>query len=203
MKKLLTILSLLFVSLSFGQVITLSQSNPVYQTPNAWPGGNSWNMLAAPYNDMVSLNNSAASLAGNNTFSGTNKFNGLTTINAGVVPFQTISYPYAFDSTGTITAAKVLRGVITCTSGAATTITLPTAAQLYAAGSFAVGTYFDFILDNSQGGSTVTIAGGTGVAAITSPITGGATLTISTVNKVGVFRIYFTSSTTAVLLRLA
>ena len=79
MKKLLSVALILIAAASFGQVITLTQTNPSYQQPNNWPQQNSWMMLAAPYNDFVSLNNSAASLAGNNTFSGTNNFTGATT----------------------------------------------------------------------------------------------------------------------------
>lgn len=64
----------------------------------------------------------------------------------------------AINSTGTATAAQVATGYITSTSGAATTITLPTGTLLGTALGAKAGTTFDFIVDNTAGANTVTIA---------------------------------------------
>ena len=62
---------------------------------------------------------------------------------------------------------------------------------------------FDFFVDNSAGANTVTVAVNTGITVNTPAITGGATLTVSTANAVGQFRLVFTSATAAKLLRIA
>lgn len=64
----------------------------------------------------------------------------------------------AINSTGTATAAQVATGYITSTSGAATTITLPTGTLLGAALGATQGTTFDLYIDNTAGANTVTIA---------------------------------------------
>lgn len=111
--------------------------------------------------------------------------------------------PKPFDSTGTATAAMILRGVITSTSAGAHNITMPTATTLAALiPSCGRGTYVDFIVDNSAGANTITVIADGSMPVITPVITGGATLTVSTANAVGGFRLYFTSGTTGKLLRL-
>jgi hypothetical protein len=64
----------------------------------------------------------------------------------------------AINSTATATAAQVATGYITSTSGAATTITLPTGTLLGAALGATQGTVFDLWIDNTAGANTVTIA---------------------------------------------
>lgn len=64
----------------------------------------------------------------------------------------------AINSTNTATAAQVATGYITSTSGAATTITLPTGTLLGAALNATQGTTFDLYIDNTAGANTVTIA---------------------------------------------
>ena len=61
------------------------------------------------------------------------------------------------------------------------------------------GTLLTFIVDNSAGANTVTVAvdAGTTLAVTTPAITGGATLTVSTANVIGIFGIYITSATAA------
>ncbi len=113
----------------------------------------------------------------------------------------------AINATATATTAQMLTGYITSTSAAGTSITLPTATQMAAAlrtvGITATrGTIFDFIVDNSAGANTVTVVVNTGIAVTTPAITGGATLTVSTANVIGHFRLFFTSATTAKILRL-
>jgi hypothetical protein len=106
------------------------------------------------------------------------------------------------NATATINGNFLSTGYITSTSAAPTNITLPTATDLAGAIGATAGTVFDFIVDNSAGASTVTLVLNTGITVITPVITGGATLTISTANAVGLFRLVFTSATAAKLFRI-
>lgn len=108
----------------------------------------------------------------------------------------------AINSTGSVTAAQLVGGLITSTSAAATVITLPTATNLAAALGATQGTYFDFEVDNSNGANSVTLQVASGIQAITPAITGGGSLVVSTANLIGHFRITFTSATTAIIARL-
>ena len=67
----------------------------------------------------------------------------------------------AINATATATAAQVATGYITSTSGAATTITLPTGTLLGAALGAVAGTVFELYIDNTAGSNTVTMAVGT------------------------------------------
>ena len=109
----------------------------------------------------------------------------------------------AINATATATAAQILTGYITSTSAAAVALTLPTATELGTALGASAGTSFEFIVDNTAGANTVTVTVAAGITAITSPITGGATLTVSTANAVGVFRLVFQSATACKILRIA
>ena len=107
-----------------------------------------------------------------------------------------------FDSTGTITAEKLSRGYITSTSAAATTLTLPTAAQVATQIGAAQGTIFEFWVDNVSGADVVTVAVGSGIVASGFP--GTNTLTIANSATIGVagFRLTFFSATGATLTRI-
>lgn len=106
----------------------------------------------------------------------------------------------AVNATATLTSSQVSSGLITSTSAAAVTITLPTATVLIDQLQGKRGNDFSLIVDNSAGANTITLALGTGITAITAVLTGGATLTIGS-GTVGYFRIYFTSTTTAKIAR--
>jgi hypothetical protein len=106
----------------------------------------------------------------------------------------------AINSTATATVAQLATGVITSTSAAATTITLPTATLLATQLGAVRGTTFEFTVDNSAGANTVTMALGTGTTAL-SAITGGGTLTVAS-GVVAVFRYYFTGTTAAKFYRI-
>lgn len=108
----------------------------------------------------------------------------------------------AVNVTGAISAAQLATGYITSTSAAAVTANLPTATLLATALGASAGTSFEFIVDNSGGANTVTIAVNTGITAATPVITGGATLTVTTANAIGIFRLVFTSATAAKLFRI-
>lgn len=105
--------------------------------------------------------------------------------------------------TGEISVAALNSGIITSTSAAAVTATLPTATAFATQIGAVRGSYFDFVVDNSLGASTVTLAVNTGITVGTVVITGGGTLTVSTANVIGWFRLFFTSPTTAILRRIA
>lgn len=118
-------------------------------------------------------------------------------------PDYTVRKSIAKPITATLSAAETLAGVITSTSAAAVTLTLPTATSI--AGiipGVGVGTTFDLFIDNSAGANPVTIAVGTGITKTTPAITGGDSLAVAVANKVGLFRFYFTSGTTANIFRI-
>lgn len=106
----------------------------------------------------------------------------------------------AINATATITAAELRKGLITSTSAAGVTATLPTATLLAAALGAQRGTSMEFIVDNSVGASTVTVAVGSGITVATAVVTGADTLTVAA-TKVGIFKIVFISATAALLYR--
>lgn len=110
---------------------------------------------------------------------------------------------FAVNTTATITAAQLAGGLLTSTSAAAVSITLPSATDIATALGAVRGSSFEFVVDNSAGSNTVTVVVGSGITVNTPAITGGATLTVSTANTVGVFRLQFTSTSSAKILRIA
>lgn len=112
--------------------------------------------------------------------------------------------PVAVNVTAAVTAAELAGGRITSTSAAAVTATLPTATLLAPVLGATTGSRFQFIIDNSGGANTVTVdLTGTGITTGTAPITGGDTLTVSVANAVGLFELFFTSATAAIIRRIA
>lgn len=107
----------------------------------------------------------------------------------------------AINATATLTTDQLETQLITSTSVAATTMTLPTAALLATALGASKGFVFDFTVDNSAGANIVTVAVSTGITAITAVVTGSATLTVAG-GAVGLFRLYFTSATAAKIARI-
>lgn len=116
--------------------------------------------------------------------------------------------PSAINSTGTATAAQVATGYITSTSGAATTITLPTGTLLGTALGATAGTVFDLIIDNTAGANTVTIAvavnGILSAAAAAGSTANFGLLTVpSGVTGIGRFTLMFSSATAYAFSRTA
>lgn len=105
------------------------------------------------------------------------------------------------NTTATITAAQLASKYITSTSVAAVTATLPTAASLATYLGAGPGSQFTFLVDNSAGANTVTLAVNTGITVITPVITGSGTLTIAA-GTVGEFKLIFQSATVAKLVRI-
>jgi hypothetical protein len=123
------------------------------------------------------------------------------------------AYTASTDTTAGWTLANVktgiLAGVIKTTSAAAVTLTLDSVANLItsfaAAGvTIGAGSNIQFIVDNTTGSNTVTVAvdAGPTIAVATPVITGGATLTVSTANKIGLFNLYLSSATAGTLSRI-
>lgn len=113
----------------------------------------------------------------------------------------------AINSTGTATAAQVATGRITSTSGAATTITLPTGTLLGAALGAVAGTVLDLIVDNTAGANTVTMAvAANGIksdAANTTAASFGQLTVAAGVTGIGRFTLMFSSATAYVFTRTA
>lgn len=113
----------------------------------------------------------------------------------------------AINSTATATAAQVATGYITSTSGAATTITLPTGTLLGTALGAVQGTIFDLYIDNTAGSNTVTIAvavnGIKSDAANTTAGSFGQLTVASGVTGQACFRLMFSSATAYTFTRIA
>lgn len=144
--------------------------------------------------------------SGTYTITGNEVVTGQLTTSKGVLNKHTgVAANTTAAATLAVVQAGVVAGLITSTSAATVTVTLPSAAVLLAALGASAGSWYDFAIDNSAGANTVTLAvdAGATIAVTTPAITGGATLTVSTANSIGFFRIYFTSATAAKLFRLA
>lgn len=120
---------------------------------------------------------------------------------------QTHPTSAAINATATATAAQVITGLITSTSAAATTITLPTGTLLGAALGATRGTVMDLYIDNTAGANTVTIAVATngilsGAAADTPGSFGDLTVPAGATG-IGRFTIMFSSATAYVFTRTA
>ena len=113
----------------------------------------------------------------------------------------------AINSTATATADQVATGWITSTSGAATTITLPTGTLLGQRLGAKKGTVFNLYIDNTAGSNTVTIAVATNGILSESAVTTAASfgdLTVpSGVTGIGRYTLMFTSSTAYAFTRTA
>jgi hypothetical protein len=125
-----------------------------------------------------------------------NTFSQLPWVYTDGVTSKTPGTTYAANATATLTAAQLINKYITSTSAAATSLTLPTATLLATALGAVKGTVFDFTVDNSAGANIVTLIVGTGITAA-----GIGALTIP-VGRIGLFKIIFTSTTTALLYRV-
>jgi hypothetical protein len=91
--------------------------------------------------------------------------------------YQDQGAPGVLNATGTLTAAMILSGIVTSTTGAAVTATLDTGAIVDAASEFAIGDSFDWSVINTGGNAfTVTassghtIVGTAAVATVTSAV---------------------------------
>jgi hypothetical protein len=158
-------------------------------------------------NEITDLVNSDLTNSGTATLDIINPYTsgGDITFNAAVVRKNTAS---AINATATATAAQVAGGLITSTSAAATSITLPTATQLGTQLGAVQGTMFDFVVDNTAGSNTVTIIVGSGIVAAKQVSSGDTavdallTVAASATVGIGLFRLVFSSATAAILYRV-
>lgn len=107
----------------------------------------------------------------------------------------------AVNASATITAAQLETQLLTSTSVAPVTITLPTATLIGIALGARQGFWFDFTVDNTAGANTVSLAVGTGERAVTPVIAGENTLSVAS-GTAGLFKLYFSSAAAAILVRL-
>lgn len=132
-------------------------------------------------------------------------FSGVSSSNAPIVTHV----PAAINSTATASAAQVASGYITSTSGAATTITLPTSTAIAAQIGATAGTVFDLYIDNTAGANTVTITPDASqvksqvaqVATYGVPTFGLFTVASGTTG-LGCFRLVFSSANAASIARI-
>ena len=107
----------------------------------------------------------------------------------------------AKNATAVLTSEELGKGIITSTSAAATSLTLPTATLIARHLKAERGDQYEFVVDNSVGANIVTVVVGAGIVVPTTVvITGSATLAVA-VGQVGVFKLYFKSKTAATLFR--
>lgn len=137
---------------------------------------------------------------------------GLNTREVGIQGHVSIA---AINATATATAAQIATGYITCTSAAATTITMPTGTLLGAQLQAQRGDTFEFWVDNTAGANTVTLAVGTNavqsdwnnqVTVATASVTPAAItpLTVASgVSGIARFLISFASATAYTFSRVA
>jgi hypothetical protein len=155
-----------------------------------------------------------SNLNGNATFNGNTTLGNASTDTLRVIATTTFSTAViqknvgsAINATATATAAQVKGGLITSTSAAAVTITLPTGTDLGAALAATQGTVFDLVIDNTAGANTVTLAvGANNIQSAWSVYqdVGGATLdVVSGVTGTAVFRFVFSSATACTFCRIA
>ncbi len=108
----------------------------------------------------------------------------------------------AINTSATVTAAQLAGGLLTSTSASTVTMTLPTATAMATQIGAVQGTTFDFVVDNSAGANTVTVAVGSGIVASGFPGTNTLTLANSATIGTAVFRLTFISTTAATLARI-
>lgn len=103
--------------------------------------------------------------------------------------------PNAVNTSATLTIAQILGQVITSSTAAAVTGTLPTGTVMDAGSSFNIGDAFDFTVINTGGTNTFTIATATGWT-----LTGSMVVALSTSGR---FRLHKTAANTFTMYRLS
>ena len=111
----------------------------------------------------------------------------ITAVGGRVVQKYTAS---TLNSTGTISAANLVAGIVTSTSAQAVAATLPAAADVLALiPGGAVGSSFDFIICNTAGANTVTV---TASASITNALAQAGDMAVASGSNIR-FRLVFTN----------
>ncbi len=107
---------------------------------------------------------------------------------------QTQGAPVAVNTTGAVSAAAIMGGIVTSTTGAAVAGTVPTGAVMDAASDIAIGDSFDWSVINT-GGNTFTVTAATGHTLVGV----AAVVTVTS----GLFRTRKTAADTFVTYRLS
>ena len=124
------------------------------------------------FNNSGAFTSSAFTLAGSAVINA-GAYPVLVNVGASAVVFERQNFqptPGTLNATGTLTAALILGGIVTSTTGAAVAATLDTGAIMDLAATFAIGDAFDWSVINTGGNTfTVTASAGhtiVGVAAV-------------------------------------
>lgn len=202
-----------------GDLATISQSvlltaNNAFTGNNTHSGTETFSGVVTVSNDTEASSTTTASevVTGGIGVAKNVQIGGQLVVYKGII-HKTTPYTAAVDTTAGWTLAEVktglIAGTIKTTSAAAVTITLDSVANIITAFATAgvtltTGSYIEFVIDNTTGANTVTLAvdGGATIAVATPVITGGATLTTSTANKLGRFQLYLQSATVGILSRI-
>jgi hypothetical protein len=131
----------------------------------------------------------------------------LANITTGSPLIEKKSTSAAINTSATASAAQVKTGLITSTSGAAVTITLPTGTDLGTALGATQGTTFELVVDNTAGANTVTLAPGVNCISSDWNVVNDALLAphdvVSGVTGIAVFKFMFSSATACAYTRIA
>ena len=110
------------------------------------------------------------------------------------VKYQYQSTPGVLNATGALTAAMILSGIVTSTTGAAVAGTVPTGTVMDASSSFSIDDSVDFSVI-ATGGNAFTVTAASGITLVGDAVVATATA--------GLFRLRKTAANTFVIYRLA
>lgn len=157
-----------------GKVATFSAYNEQYDVAQVVGFPNQPSQLSSLFSGIGAFTSAAFTLAGQAVINAgaypvlVNVGASATVFERQAGPFQ--STPGTLNATGALTAALILGGIVTSTTGAAVAATLDTGTVMDAAATFAVDDSFDWSVINTGGNTfTVTAAAGhtiVGVAAV-------------------------------------
>lgn len=108
----------------------------------------------------------------------------------------------AYTTSATVTASELNSGLLSNTGTVAITLTLPTTSLIAAQIGAGAGSIWDFSVQNTGSGGTITIAVGSGMTASDFPGTNTLTRTASATVGIARFRIHFISASVSTLTRL-
>lgn len=212
MKKIITILAILTAFVVNSQNVIQLTASKTYD-----PNGNTISSTTATV--YVSISNIAALNASGsgsiiylrNTFKNQNGVvasYSVTSTQAQIdnaIKTTTVFNPVstAYTTSATVTASELAGGLLTINSGTlAVTLTLPTSSLIATQIGAQAGSYFEFSVNNSGSGGTVTVAVGSGMTASGFPSSNTLTLANSATVGIARFRITFISATASTLTRI-
>jgi hypothetical protein len=195
----------------FSQVFTNAGT---YAGSNTYTGTNTFSgaIVSSLTTESTSTDTGAVKTAGGLGVVKNAQIGGQLAISKNIIRKMT-PYTAAVDTTvgWTLTEVKngLIAGCLKSTTAAAVTLTLDSVANIITAFAAAgvtigAGTVLEFVTDNTTGSNGLTLAvdAGATIAVATPVITGGATLTCSTVNKLARYQLYLQSATVGILSRI-